>query len=654
MEENNNVKKIVVKQEHELTDIVSEILNAKESKVILTFAEESDILISSINLDVILETADENEKLLIAQIIKNPSGCRNAKLAGMHIIDTPNTPPDAIWDVVTKEKELRLHPPKKQEPKVKETPKVEKTETEQVASNFEKRINDALQKSKDRKPEKKATSQDSFISFDDDIPSSKENLNKISTEDINNKKDLSTVDFKNAPHVEPPPMKAIGEEKKNKKPVFDLSKFKNLLQKKPKTVKPTNSHQPIAPNTPQGVKTKNPTLLKIQKLAPKIVIPLLLLTGLTLFAYYRVSAFVKVKIYVQAKEVSIEEIFTGDSNIKEIDFEEKKIPIKNESVEKSRSTNITATGVAYRGEKATGTVVITYTKGGACEVDETITLPSGTRLTASSGYVYSTNAETTINCNGMSESAVTAIEVGEEYNISSGSFFTLQGYSSSQVYGLNSTGAFTGGSKEQYTVLSQTDVNTATDELKETAIEEGENELKEKYTNWVIIEDSIKSAVVKDSIKTDVAVGSEAGSVNISLKTESSATYYLKEGFDEGLNTLLTNQAEEDNLFESDSELPLELGDDIVSDISVVEGTEKSVKIKLTASGSVKPDVDKEEIINALKDMSWEEGNTYIQGLKYSEKPAVVTFNPTSIPQKLWYFPDKQGGVLITVLEATE
>ena len=640
MEENTNVKKIIVKQDYELTDIVSEILNSTEGRIILTFAEESDILISPINLKVILETADENNKLIIAQIIRNPSGSRNAKLAGLQTIETPNTPSNDIWDQVMKQKDLRLNPPMKE---VTQELEINEEETKQpiakTSSDFEKRINEAIQKSRDRKIEKIDTEEESFISFDDDIPNEKD---ITPTEEREERIDFSKVDFKNAPQSNSKDI--IHEKRVASKKTFDLNKLIHIFSKK---------NNDLSTNNIVSVK-KNPQLSKFKKIIPLVIIPLVAITILTLFAYYKISSFVKVKIYVQAKEVSIEEIFTGDVNIKEIDFDNKKIPIKNESVEKSRSTNITATGKAFKGEKAKGTVMITYTKGGDCQPEEKITLPAGSRLTSSSGYSYNLDSQTVINCNGMTEGSVQAIEVGEEYNISSGSFFTIQGYSSSQVYGLNSTSAFTGGSKEEYTVLSQNDVDIAIKELEETAKEEGENELKEKYNNWVIVEDSIKSEIIKGSIKTDVAVGAEAGNVNVSLKTESKATYYLKDGFDKGLNSLLTKKAENENLFESDEKFQLKLGDDIKSNISVLEDSKDSIQVKLTATGSVKPDINKQDIINKLKGKSWEEGNKIIKSLVYSNQETDVIFNPESIPERFWYFPDKQGGILIEIKEVTE
>ena len=92
------VTKVVVSKEDELTDLVTSILESPNERIVFTFAEETDLLISPINLKVLLETADEREKLVIAQIIKNPTGLRNANLAGLLTIDTPSFPEEAMWE----------------------------------------------------------------------------------------------------------------------------------------------------------------------------------------------------------------------------------------------------------------------------------------------------------------------------------------------------------------------------------------------------------------------------------------------------------------------------------------------------------------------------------------------------------------------------
>ena len=98
MEEQIKTSKIIVEEQSELTDLVREIHRSKADRIVLTFTEHTDILISSINLKVLLEAAQREDKLLIAQIIQNPTGIRNAKLAGIKTIDTPSNPTDYDWD----------------------------------------------------------------------------------------------------------------------------------------------------------------------------------------------------------------------------------------------------------------------------------------------------------------------------------------------------------------------------------------------------------------------------------------------------------------------------------------------------------------------------------------------------------------------------
>jgi hypothetical protein len=392
---------------------------------------------------------------------------------------------------------------------------------------------------------------------------------------------------------------------------------------------------------------KIPIPNKLKRLAPIIGISIVVLAILVGLIFFSTGVVAKVKIYVEAKEVEIEQNFEGDENIKEIDFEEFKIPVKTETVEKARSTNVTATGTAFRGEKATGVVNITY----LCpdEVGESLEIPAGTSLT-SGGLSYILDSAVSVECNIPVEKSITAIEVGEEYNLAAGKMFAIQGYSTNQVFGLNSS-ALTGGSKEEYTVLSKADVDAAVEDLKKLAIEEGEQELKDLTGNWKIIEDSIISKVVPDSIDTEVAIGAEADTVNVSIKTESKASYFLNDGFDEGVANLLTEKAKEENLFETEGDWDLELDEEIEKEISVVESNAEGITIKLTAKGVVKPKVDKERILEDLKGKNWEEGNEYIQSLSFSEKDALVDFVPEWFPEWLKSFPGRQGGIIIEVAE---
>ncbi len=143
MEEEKKITKIVINKDDELTDIVTAILDSQNERIVLTFAEETDLLISPINLKVLLETADESEKLLVAQIIKNPTGLRNAKLAGISTIDVPSFPTEDIWEKEEINYANRINPPKqKTTPKVEAV--VEKQEDTPNISDFQKRIDSAI------------------------------------------------------------------------------------------------------------------------------------------------------------------------------------------------------------------------------------------------------------------------------------------------------------------------------------------------------------------------------------------------------------------------------------------------------------------------------------------------------------------------------
>lgn len=598
MEDNRKITKIVIGKEDELTDIVTGILDSQNERILVTFAEESDLLISPINLKVILETADERDKSIIAQIIKNPTGIRNAQLAGLTTIDNPSYPTEEMWEKEMLDRARRYNPLGKRVEK-----KEEVTETKEVVepkNEFKDRINSALEKSRNNQGKE----DDILITFDEDIE-------PLGSEEMPEDEQVNTK-------VHTKPIVQTG-------PI--LEKLKNILQK-----------------------IKYPT--KLKRLIPLLTISVFVLSLLVAFIYYNTVPFVKIRIYVEAKEVSIERTFQGDENIKSVDFENSKIPIKQEIVEKSRSTTITATGTAYRGEKAKGKVNIAYVKVGGCTGVSALNLQAGhVIVSSSSGQSFKLDAATTVDCNNISEAAVTAIEVGEEYNLSSGQHFTVQGFSSNEVYAMNSSGAFTGGSKEQYTVLSQADVNSGVEDLRKIAVEEGEQELKEKNGGWEVIVDSITSELVKSETKTDVNVGAEAKDVNLSIKTKSTATYFLKDGFDEGIANLLTTEAQQKNLFESDKNLELALGDDIEKTITVIESNKNGIKIKLVAKGSVKPKVDKENIVRELKEMSWEEGQEFLKKQVFSAKETEIVFQPQNFPTKLLHFPKRQGGILIEIKE---
>jgi len=605
MEDKVNISKIIINANHELTDIVKEIYNSKSDRVVLTFTDHSDLLISPINLKVLQEVAEKEKKLLIAQIIQNPTGVRNGRLAGIKVIEDPSGPTEQDWQDTLENVENKA----REKISKKKVEQLSKDEEVAKTSSFEDRVNSALSKSREeRKGEQNVIPQPTpFISIDQDLPSDK-------------KESLTGRDFTSIPQTEEVPKRVPGvsPQVKNFKQYFKRFDFKNKK------------------------------FLRIFILALSFLI---LLPAVTFAIYNQMAPFARVTIFVEAKPVVIEKVFVGDLNIEEVDFDNLKIPIKTGEETKSLSDTITPTGKAFRGEKAKGVVTLTYNNTSGCgETDTPITLNIGQKITATTGESYILTGGAQLTCPKILDVPVESVEVGTEYNLSAGKSFSVTGYASSTLSGFNAA-AFTGGSKEEYTVLSQQDLDAAVEKLSTTAIEEVKSELREKETAWDIIENSIKSEVEKGSTKTDKKVGEEATIVNLDITIKGTATYYSTKGLDEGLTELLREEAIENNLFETEEDIELVLGDEVEKKLTVDDTVTDSVQIKLEASSTIKPKVDKTGIENKLKGMSWEEGLKYIATIDYSDQKTEVSFVPNGYPEFLKRFPDRQGGVLVAIKE---
>jgi hypothetical protein len=611
MEDNTIVEKIVVEPSHELTDLVRAIHKSKAERIILTFTEHSDILISPINLKVLSETAEREGKLLITQIIQNPTGIRNSLLAGIKAIDSPSNPTPDDWQEAAE----MLEKKKKEQLERKKTLKNISAIKESESEAFEEKVESVIEKASEEVKKTETPKEDGmsqyvdrrglktsspFISIDQDIP-------KI-------EKDIITENI----HSEP----------KKEKPKF--FKFKPPFNR--------NNNIPTA-----GKK-------KIPKTFLKIIIPLFALLIIGGILYNHFATFVKVKIFVESKPVKIETVLSGDENVEEIDFENSKIPIKTEEKSKSLSNTITATGKAYKGEKAEGKIKIYFS--GVCTAEtQPITLEAGHTLTTKirdKTLSYKLKNDVTVVC-PEEEATIIAADIGDEYNTSDiNNSFTIQGHT--DIFGKNTT-TISGGTKDEYTVLSQGDIDKGVEELSSTAIEEIKSELREVSGDWVIIEDTILSAVDKTSIKTDKKVGEEATDVNLDLTVKGSATYYNKDNLNEKVKELLKKKAEDEKLFDNENDLDLELNEDIKTDISVVEAKKDSIKIKIIASSTVKPKVNKDKIAQDLMGMGWKDGIEYLSSLQFAEKKPEAVFYPEKYPTFLKRFPDRKGGVLIEIKE---
>lgn len=160
--------------------------------------------------------------------------------------------------------------------------------------------------------------------------------------------------------------------------------------------------------------------------------------------------------------------FTANTTSSSVDIGDKSVPAELANVDKQDSQSSPATGTKDVGTKAKGTVTIRN-----C-TDAPVTIKAGTGvssnnktfITQSALALGSGNFDSGSNCKS-SGSHVGAVQViagenGDDYNLASGSSYSVAGFNSS-VAGTGT--AMTGGSSKTITVVTASDANTAKDKL---------------------------------------------------------------------------------------------------------------------------------------------------------------------------------------------
>jgi hypothetical protein len=615
----NKRAKIIVSSEDELTDLLRKISGLTDPNILLTFAEESDLLISPINLKALQEVCDDLDKNLVLQIIQNSNGVRNAKIADSVITESPSEIDESLWLAAEngrRERKEKLSEALKGKPKeVRETVVELEQEIEPVLqdSEYQKRVQEVIEKAKNlTEKEKSQIIHEEGLTFAIGEEIAPEEQKK----DLNEKKNLIGRNFNN-----------IAQLKGLK---GDIDKSIPEDKKKEQKIKPPKDKK---------------------KMKKKILIfSIILILSLALagvFAYLTLPL-VQTEIYIESKAIEVEKILKGDTKIENFDISKGDLPIKKESVNVDRSDHDKTTGTGKRGTKAEGIVSLQHWSG------EETTIPAGTKISTDGlNFEFSTDVLLPDAPSTTQGIAVRATDPGSEYNLSSGQLLTVAGFSEDQLTAENKT-SFSGGASEEYSMLTQADYTKLLERLKKEAFEDGIAQLKERNPEWELIESTIEQDT-DGNITTDIPIGGEANLFNMSITTKTEALFFNKNEIIQSREEIIKRAAIEKKLFETDGDLRLELDQEIETEITIEEIEGNTVTVKFWAKGNVRPQVNTEEIEKSLLGKPWDEGMKILEKIKYSDKKASVNFFPEYFPEFLRHFPSKEGRVIVeTKLIETE
>lgn len=201
-----------------------------------------------------------------------------------------------------------------------------------------------------------------------------------------------------------------------------------------------------------------------------------------------------------------------------------------QTVKKDIAEEFNATEKKEVGEKATGTVRLTSDSFSA--LVRGISIPAGTELTSASGKVYTTDEGVQLSTSGGNTQSVgiTAVERGTSFNGATGS---MSGAPSSVTATI--TTPTSGGTSKEVTVVSQADIQRATDAVKDKSTDNIKKELKDQFGDTAIVIDA--SFTSKMEVAAAPAVGAEAPDGK--AKLTGSVTYTIAGVAKDELNTFL-------------------------------------------------------------------------------------------------------------------
>lgn len=280
---------------------------------------------------------------------------------------------------------------------------------------------------------------------------------------------------------------------------------------------------------------KIPDLEKYRKFIIAGVIGLIVIIAVSIWAF-AIAPAAEITVSVKTTGQNFSEVVSFTGNKADQNLDNNLFYLEEVKEEQKISTEFTPTGKEDRGEKATGKLNLVA----SMNKDRTeIAVPAGT-IFAYDGLQYVTGAPLNFiideeeddtcpaskllksGCTISATIAVTAVENGEKYNIgahSSGWSSSIAGISASN------TDPFSGGVSKTVTIVLQSDVDKAKENLAVSKESSGKSALEAKFKDDIMTIESSYSKVVGDPISTP-AVGAEVAD-GAKAKLEATTTYSM-------------------------------------------------------------------------------------------------------------------------------
>lgn len=368
-----------------------------------------------------------------------------------------------------------------------------------------------------------------------------------------------------------------------------------------------------------------------------IIIPAVLIGLIAVILLYILNVKANVVLTLEPKNIEREETITLALNSGN-NFSERVLGAKEVEVQLEGSATINVTGKKEIGEKAKGTVTV-YNQSSARKV-----IPAGSTLTSKNNREFVTDKEVTIASasgdifsgikSGTAQVAVTAKQIGSEYNLPSKTEFDFNGMSG--VAARNES-AFSGGSKKEVTVFSKKDADALSEDLPESLEEKAKEALREKLgSDEEALGEFTDITLTKKNFDKDI--NEEAKQVTLKATVLFTTLAYNTKDVKDLAQTLLKEESTDD-LSLSDKDTQTELRD--------IEVEEDEATATLSMKGGLLPKIQNDDIISEITGKSEESAAEYLHSLP-QVKTSEIQLSP-NIPILPKFLPRIKKNISVTL-----
>ena len=242
------------------------------------------------------------------------------------------------------------------------------------------------------------------------------------------------------------------------------------------------------------------------------------------------------------------------------------------SVSEDGSMTVSTTGKKDVGTESKGKVTI-------FNVGDSISLDSGTTIVASNGLKYTLDNSVNVASGDATLAStasvnVTASDIGQDYNLPSGTKFSVSGQDSSVA--AKNDNAFSGGTKKTVAVVSKDDIQKLLDGLPKQLEDKARNDIKSKVTgDNVTLTSFVDESVDSNKQSFDKKVGDQASTVTLKGTVNFTTLTYNKADMLKLADSLFnasSGQISSDNLSVSAKNIATDKNGDVAADLTINAG----------------------------------------------------------------------------------